>query len=442
MRRPPLATPIGLTLVAYLAGCQRAPSQPDPAAEEVVAQAAAPESPPPPVSTEGREFAAELARLDDTIAAVLRRAEAQPKGWLVLDRAANLYLTRARLSGDYDDYERAESTLARAFALTGEGVGPVLTQVRLDFTLHRLDRAAAGLAQTEAWKLRTPADEQAIAGLRADLAFQRGRYADALAGFEAALAADRSLTNLARLAQYRWKTGDFAAAEPLYLEALGLLRGEGGEEAAWLNLMLGLMDLDRGRYADALVHYRDAERALSGYWLIDEHVAEILTLQGKTAEALALYQDIIARTNNPEFMDAVAAIHQEAGRTDEARAMISRARARYEAQLRRYPEAAYGHALEHFLEFGDDPARVVELAEANHRTRPNAEAKISLARAYLKAGRTDAARATIEEALATPWDTAELHATAAEVFAAADDPTRAASERERALALNPDALKG
>jgi tetratricopeptide (TPR) repeat protein len=434
-----LKTTLGLAL---LVGCQPAPSQPAPAAQESAPASTAPEPVEPTRPASGREFSAELAALDGTIAAVLRRAEAQPQGWLVLERAADLYLTRARLSGDYSDYERAEAALARAFAIAGEGAGPVLTQARLEFTLHRLGRAAARLAETDAWKIRTPADQRRIAALRADLAFQQGRYADALAGFEAALAAERSLTNLARLAQYRWKTGDFADAEALYREALGQLRGEGGEEAAWLNLMLGLMDLDRGRYADALVHYRDAEAALSGYWLIDEHIAEVLALQGKTADALALYQDIIARTDNPEFMDAVAAIHLEAGRADEARAMIARARARYEAQLERYPEAAYGHALEHFLEFGDDPARVVELAEANHRTRPNAEAKISLARAYLKAGRTDAARAVIEDALATPWNTADLHATAAEVFTAAGDPARAASERERALALNPDALKG
>jgi len=263
-----------------------------------------------------------------------------------------------------------------------------------------------------------------------------------LPGFEAALAADRSLTNLARLAQYRWKTGDFEAAEALYRDALALLRGQPGEEAAWLNLMLGLMDLDRGRHDDALAHYHDAAAALRGYWLVDEHIAEILTLQGKTDEALTLYSDIIARTNNPEFMDAAAAIHQQAGRAAEAQALVARARAIYEAQLARYPEAAYGHALGHFLDFGDDPVRTVALAEANHRTRPNAEAKISLARAYLATSRIEPARTIIEEALATPWNTADLHATAAEIFTAAGDTARAAVERERALALDPGALRG
>ena len=85
-----------------------------------------------------------------------------------------------------------------------------------------------------------------------------------------------------------------------------------------------------------------------------------MTLQGKTDEALARYTDIIARTDNPEFMDAVAGIHRAAGRTEA------------------------------------DRARTVALAEAHHRTRPNAEAKISLARAHLRAGRTDDARKSID----------------------------------------------
>ena len=154
----------------------------------------------------------------------------------------------------------------------------------------------------------------------------------------------------------------------------------------------------------------------------------------------ALYADIIARTDNPEFMDAVAGIHRAAGRTEAAAPLIARADAIYEAQLLRFPEAAYGHALEHFLEFGADPKRTVTLAEANHRTRPNAEAKISLARAYLQAGRKDDARKAIDEALATPWNTADLHAVAAEVLTATGDAAAASEQRRLALAINPAVL--
>src|SRR5687768_2037755 len=101
MPRPSLGT--SLVLVACLAACQRpAPepqSQPAPAAHDKVITpkpariAAKPQK--PSEAGQSAEFSAELAELDNRLAAVLRRAESAPKGWLVLDQAANLYLTRA-----------------------------------------------------------------------------------------------------------------------------------------------------------------------------------------------------------------------------------------------------------------------------------------------------------------------------------------------------------
>jgi len=439
---------MALSLTACLALLAACPTPAPPAAEpaeqpaEPAEQPDKPASPTPaptPAPAAVKQHADELARVDHDIEVLVRRVESHPKGWVALERLAGLYLGRARLSGDYDDYAKAEAAVERAFTVAGGDVGPHVTRIALNFTLHRLDRVAADLERVEKYAIKTAADRRALRELGAELAFQQGRYADARAGFEAALAAEPGdVTNIARMALLRWKTGDFLGAEDLYGQALG--KRIGGEPEAWLHLQLGLMDLERGRHDEALAHYRDGAAQLAGYWLLDEHIAEILTLQGKTDEALALYADIIARTDNPEFMDAVAGIHRAAGRSEAAAPLIARADAIYEAQLARFPEAAYGHALEHFLEFGADPERTVALAEANHRTRPNAEAKISLATAYLHAGRKSDARKAIDEALATPWNTADLHATAAEVLAASGDAAAAAEQRRLALAINPAVL--
>lgn len=442
---------LALSLALLLPACPAAtppagaPAAPKPKADPgptvAPAKPAKPEisAPVVPAPAPAKQHADELARIDEEIAATKRRVEADPKGWVVRERLAGQYLGRARLSGNYDDYAKAEAAVDDAFKVAPAGAGPHLTRVALNFTLHRLDRVAADLERVAKYAIKTPTDQRALRELGAELAFQQGRYADARTGFEAALAAEpHDVTNLARLALLRWKTGDFAGAEDLYGKALG--EHPGGEPEAWLHLQLGLMDLERGRYDEALAHYRDGAALIAGYWLLDEHIAEILTLQGKTDEALALYADIIARTDNPEFMDAVAGIHRAAGRNDAAAPLLARADKIYEAQLARFPEAAYGHALEHFLEFGADPKRTVTLAEANHRTRPNAEAKISLAHAYLKAGNKAAARTTIDEALATPWNTADLHATAAEVLTAVGDEAAASEQRRLALAMNPHVL--
>ncbi|MCA9691674.1 MAG: hypothetical protein R3A51_18580 [Nannocystaceae bacterium] len=381
-----------------------------------------------------------LAQLDSALEYDLRVAERTPKGWITLERAAGRLLERAALTGSFDDYARAEELIDRAFAIGRAGAGPFATRARLNFSLHRLPRVDPDL---EAMSRRISQDNHykaRLAGLRADVAFQRGQYADALAGYEEALALREDFTGIVRLAHYRWKTADFDGALALYAKAEALLEDEPGRTLAWLHLQRGLMCLDRGRYDEAMTHYDASAAALPGYWLVDEHIAEILTLQGKTDEALARYRDIVERTGNPEFMDAIAGILLERGEEREGQLMVARARAAYDAMLARYPEAAYGHALEHFLEFGSQE-RALTLARENHALRPGADAKILLAQALLGAGEVKEARARIDEALASPIRTADLHRTAAAVARAEGDETGALAQEALARAINPRALE-
>ncbi len=388
---------------------------------------------------EKKTYAWQLQRVQQAIDGALKIAEKNPRSWLGLDRAAAAYMSRARLTGDYADYAKAEELVDKAFTVGKTGFGPFMTRARLDFTLHRLDRVDADFERHQKELGKKDSGKAADLAFAASLAFQRGQYEDALRLYEESLALHESVPAQTGLAIYRWKTGDFDTAEALFEKAIAAHRGDETEGVAWAHLMLGLMDLDRGRYDEALEHYRTAESFLVGYWLIEEHIAEILTLQGKTDEAVAMYEDIVARTNNPEFMDALAEIWTERGDEAKAKAYVAKARARYEEQLAQFPEAAYGHALEHFLQFGDDPKRTLEMAEKNHALRPNAEAKALLAQAYLAAGDEKKARTTIEAALATPYTTADFHLTAAELFRGVGDEKRSAEQLAKAQAINPKA---
>lgn len=383
-------------------------------------------------------FAAQLAAVDRRIAGHHKVAENNPSSSLAWGRVAELYLTRARLSGDYDDYAKAEAMIAKGFGAGHKAdFGPFMARVRLNFTLHRLDRIDADFER----QTRMPTqDGKEVYGrdlFAANLAFQRGQYAKAEELFVSLVDRMPAMSALSGLALYRWKAGKFDEAETLYRRALEAYDGEETEPAAWIHLQLGLMDLDRGRYDEALVHYREGEALIEGYWLLEEHIAEILTLQGKTEEAKALYLAIVERTGNPEFMDALAELEAAAGHTAEADAWLAKASEKFEAQLLRFPEAAYGHALEHFLAHGDDAQRTLEMARRNHTLRPNADAKRMLAAALLAAGNTAEAKTVIEETLATPMRSADLHATAAAVYAAAGDAAKAEEQRTAARAINP-----
>ncbi len=402
----------------------------DTAADEDADAAEAPDGP----------FAESVAALDRQIAAEQITADRRPDDWIHYNRIATMYLSRARLSGDWNDYQHAERSLDTAFANATEGNGPHLSRASFNYTLHRLARASADLDIVEHYAVLRSDKRAAVKSLRADIAFHSGHMEEAKRLYEEIAADARSPMALTALAQWYWKTADFERANALLAEAEALPGPDEKGMRAWLALVRGLMELDRGRWDEALVHYRRGLGLMPGYWLLEEHVAEILTLQGNLDRAVPMYEDLVERTNNPEFMDAIAKIEMGRGNADAARPWIERARREHEAHIALYPEAAYGHALDHWLELEDDPARTVEMAEANVEARPGGEAKTKLAQAYLKADRIDDAQRVIEEVLETPWSTGITHATASAIYAAQGDASRAATERARALAIDPHAF--
>lgn len=385
-----------------------------------------------------KTFEVELEFLDKERDGFEKLAAKAPKNRLHQERLAGIYMQRARLTGSYEDYAKAEAAIGRAFDLTAVG-GTFMLRAKLHYTLHRLPQAREDFEKAKPITQRTPDAVAGIEAFEANLALQAGDDDKAATHFEASLATKRNTSNLSSMAVFQWKTGDFDEAEELFREALKHYHGKPMEPRAWIHLNLGLLDLDRGRYDDALAHYREAESFLKGYWLIDEHIAEILTLQGKTEEAKALYLDIIERTNNPEFMDAMAGIAFEAGNDDEGKAWVVKARKRYEEQMAQFPEAAYGHALGHYLEFGDDPAYALELAQKNYALRPNLEAAVMLAQAHLKAGDAKSAEKALKPTLKSDFKSAELYATAAEVQATLGNEKQAQAFIAQAKAIDPTA---
>ena len=364
-------------------------------------------------------FSHHLATLDNAIASteVLAMSGAD---WAHEERLAGMFLQRARLVGGYDDYDAALSALDRAFAIAPPGSGPRETEAAVLQSLHRLDEAKAALEQAQQRPLLDDAARARLLLLDAQIAWQSGLYDDSLEQTDEALSVRVTYDGLAFRAHQAARLGAFDRADAAYEEAALELPQSDDYTLAWVELQRGILDLDRDHLDDALDHFLAADARFPGWWLIHEHIAEVWSLQGDAARSRTLYIDVVGRTGHPEFIDALASLSRGAERED----LIDEAYAAYRDQLERHPEAAAGHALGHFMDFGA-PSEALRLAEANLAARPNAEARMLLAQAALHADAPDRARAAIEEALATPWQTPELHDTAAEVFEWVGDHARA-----------------
>ncbi len=376
-----------------------------------------------------------LARLNDGVARARTAAAAQPGEWPVVAGVGDALTARARLTNAFPDYAEAGRWYDRAMAIDPR-IGPRLARATWNFSIHRLAAVEPDLKRMDAYVVKEDGDVAAALGLRGDLAFFTGDYPRALDLYERSHARMGSLGGSFRLANYWARMGDPAKAELYIAEAEGALHGPLQQTRAFFELQRGMIAFAAGDWPSAGRHYVRANAIFPGYWLIEEHLATMLALKGDTKRAMALYQAIARRTAMPEAYDAVAGLYRAQGDLAQSQAWAARAQAGWRERLALLPEAAYGHALDHELAFGD-PARALAIAQRNFANRPYADSATGLAWAYMANHRPADAIRTIEPVLSSGWVAAEPWIVATEAYALSGQAAKADDARKRALAINP-----
>lgn len=342
------------------------------------------------------DYEADLLRLQKQIDEVRSAAAADPA------KLAAVVYRRASLTADFAELQTAERAIDAAWQVA-PSPDLLLLRANFNFKMHRLRRAKEDLAQ-----LTDGSEGEPVKTLAAQIAMQEGDYASARSAYRAIAERNHTWDSIASLAYYESVTGDPSAADRLYAQAEEELTAKEMRSYAWVEVQRGIIDFDHQRYAAALGHYQRAERAYSGYWLVEEHTAEVLNRLGRTAESIALYRKVIDQTHNPEYISALAAIMARTDR-DAAAKLRAEAAVLYDEQFRLYPEAAGGHLIRDLLAREDAAMpRLIELAQQNVELRPNAEAKLLLAKSYWKARRTTEVKRLLAEIRQTPWRTPEL----------------------------------
>jgi tetratricopeptide (TPR) repeat protein len=353
--------------------------------------AACASAPPRESLDEPSSYEAELEWIDREIVTAAR------------ERLIHLLWTRATLTASLGDRARLEDAIQRALRAS-PAAELYLYRASLHVELHRLAAALDDLGNLSQWEERS--DQTRL--LRADVALQQGRYDEARGGYLRLLAQERTWDRLARVAYMAWMDGDGPLADSLYAEAQAGLTAKQLRTFAWLELQRGLLDFEQRRYRAALGHYRHAERAYSGWWLVQEHTAEVLARLGLSSEAATLYERVIAQTGSPAHLSALARVRSRHDPIEGER-LYGRADVLFAQHLARYPEATLGSWVKHLL--ARDPMRrdLVALAERNHRLRPNAESALLLAEACIRQGREARARALLGDlGRSSPWTTLRI----------------------------------
>ena len=375
------------------------------------------------------DYDVELAQIRAAIAALSGTGAAAPVDAERVTRLAHLLYRRAALTGSAADFRDAEVAIGAAIQQIGPTDDLSLVRAHLDFALHRFAAAGDDLAGV--------ADLPDAVALKADIDVQRGRYDEARAGYAAAIQRSRTWDNLARLAYLQSVTGDDAAADALYVEAEDEITAKEMRAYAWVEVQRGLLQLRRGRFPEASALYQHANRAYSGYWLVEEHLAELYGARRQFDAALALYRTINTRAPKPELAQAVGDLYAFMGKPAEAAPWHEQALAGYLASVQRGDVLYVHHLAGFYADVRGDGAAAVRWARQDLAVRQSAAAHDALAWALYRDDQFQAALGEIDRALAAGAQDAHLFFHAAMIYLAAGRGDAGRQLLRHAAEINP-----
>jgi tetratricopeptide (TPR) repeat protein len=381
------------------------------------------------IETDARsDYAIELARINESM------ADLRPGAASTESTTRFLYgiYRRASLTNQFLDFELVEREIDNALATVGASPDICFLKASLDLKFHRLDRAKAalqlapGLASSPSGKV-----------LQADIDFQEGRYDSARTTLENAVQENRSWDSLGRLAYFHWKMGAEALAERLYVESEDEITAKEPRAFAWVELQRGLLDFSRGRYQETRVHYTRAAKTYSGYWLVDEHVGELLAAEGNYPSAIALFQRIVAQATKPELRQAIGELYLLMGQAEQAEPWLESALQDYLRSVERGDVHYYHHLTDFYCCVRNDPKTAVDWAERDLGLRPNFSTQTGLAWVLYRDHRTDKAVDLMDQALASGVQDARLYHQAGTIYLAAGRSAEGEKLIQRAAQMNP-----
>lgn len=357
------------------------------------------------------DYEAELRRIDEDISTLEADALVPPldaeKATLFVYR---LY-QRASLTGDFDELEAAGDAIDGLIPRLKQTSDLYFLKANLDFKFHRLAEVKRDLEASEYLRESLPGR-----ALQADLDFQEGRYDEAVKGYERLIQDERTWDNLARLAHFKTRMGDVNEADRLYEEAVDELTAKEMRHYSWVELQRGLLDLTRGLYREAHEHYERAERAFSGHWQTEEHMAELLAAQGEYDAALSLYEEVAARTSKPEVQQSLGELYKYTGRPERAEPWLEKSCAAYLASAARGQVHYYHHLADFYSDVREDGTEAVKWARKDVELRRNFSTLTALAWAMYRNGRFAEAFDAINEALSSGAKDAHMFHRAAMIY--------------------------
>lgn len=388
-----------------------------------------------PLTPAAAQSAASPTQADREIQFWQPRLDRDPDDYLPPTKLGVAYLQKARESGDFAYYLKAQEALKKALERK-PGHYTAVTALASAYAAQHRFREAVTLAEQA---VKQESDDAYAYGILGDALLEMGEVRRAEGIYRRLLKLAPGLFSLSRMANLQHLKGDVEGALTSLARAAeaGKKQNVPAESLAWCHVQMGEMNWSRGRWAEAERHYRRALAITPNGYLPQEHLAELRAAQGKHQEALERYRKVIALAPHPDFHAAIAVVLSALGRRDEARAAREEALRGYLAAVEQGNVGYYRHLAFYYADTLKDGAEALQWARKDLEVRRDVHAYDALAWAHYRAGELPEARAASRKALALGTADADLYYHAGIIARRSGDAAGAGRYLRRALALNP-----
>ena len=367
------------------------------------------------------------------------RVARDPDDFIAWNQLAERYHRQLRQTGDDRfigrELHAAEMSLKAIPAAQNPGGLTALAQARL--TAHRFAEARAAaveLRELQPGKMR-PLE------LLADVAIELGDYDEARKVCEElSKLEDAELSAAPRLAKLAIIEGKLDRAREFFRKGLARAVGRTPPEpemVAWFHLRLGELAFKGGDWDSAERLYKDAGEAWPEGYSVEDHVAELRGAQGRTEEAIALYEKLAARVPRPEFFQALGDLCALVSKPEKAAEWQARAEAAYLQSVKDGAVHFYHHLAGFYADSKEDAGQAVEWARKDLALRRSIYAHDALAWALYKKSAGAEAAAEAAKALATGTRDPHLLYHAGMIRMATGDVAGGKAAMQQAAAVNP-----
>ncbi len=352
---------------------------------------------------------------------------------------ASLFLSEARVTGNYNYYDNAALKLINEIqSIDPKNFDAITYKAMIFLSQHHFAEALVVIKEAEVINPYSAF----LYGLMVDAYVELGNYKEALIAADKMITIRPDLRSYSRISYLREIHGDFKGA----IEAMQMAvdAGSPGDETTeWTRIQLGKLYEYTGDLTNAEINYAIALTNRPGYAYANAGMGRIAAAKKEYTKAIGFYKAADSVLNDYSFKDAMAALYSISGNEQMSQTLNKEVVVIMEdafKQSKTYDTV--GHYADREMAYAylnvNNTAKAMEHALMEYDRRPaNIDVNEALAWVYFKQEQYEFALKYIETALSTNSQNPELLCRAAFIYYKNNQQAKAKTLLQTALKTNP-----